>query len=117
MRRRIIPASICPTNWPCRLMRLRRGFTTGLPANAAQFPPSEVEAFGIGPYRDALTKGTDLTDSEEQQVAEKLHEYTGVPADYWTKANLRVSGPEFEKALLAGQNETTGRLDTRFSGP
>jgi carboxypeptidase C (cathepsin A) len=78
---------------------------------------SEVEAFAIGPYRDALTKGTDLPDSEERRVAEKLREYTGVPADYWIKANLRVSGPEFQKALLAGQNETTGRLDTRFSGP
>lgn len=77
----------------------------------------EVEEFAMGPYRDALTKGTDLTSAEEQQVAEKLHQYTGVPAAYWIKANLRVSGPEFEKTLLAGQDETTGRLDTRFSGP
>ncbi|MGH9589532.1 MAG: S10 family peptidase [Terracidiphilus sp.] len=78
---------------------------------------NQVEDYAMGPYRDALTKGTDLTSAEEQQVADKLQEYTGVPAEYWIKADLRVSGPEFEKTLLAGQEETTGRLDTRFSGP
>jgi carboxypeptidase C (cathepsin A) len=33
------------------------------------------------------------------------------------KANLRVSGGEFEKTLQDDQDITTGRLDTRFSGP
>jgi carboxypeptidase C (cathepsin A) len=45
-----------------------------------------------------------------------LHEYTGLPADYIERANLRVNGGEFEKTLL-GSELTTGRLDTRFSGP
>jgi carboxypeptidase C (cathepsin A) len=36
---------------------------------------------------------------------------------YLLKANLRVSGGEFEKTLQDDQDLTTGRLDTRFSGP
>jgi carboxypeptidase C (cathepsin A) len=50
-------------------------------------------------------------------VAEKLHEYTGLPVAYFVRANLRVNGGEFEKTLLQDENLTTGRLDTRFSGP
>ena len=49
-------------------------------------------------------------------IAAKLHGYTGLDADYIERANLRVNGGEFEKNLL-GSEVTTGRLDTRFSGP
>ncbi len=77
----------------------------------------EVEDFAMGPYAHALALGTDVSDAEKKQVAEKLHQYTGLPADYFEKANLRVSGGQFEKTLQDDQNLTTGRLDTRFSGP
>jgi len=89
----------------------------------AQEPPSldaflkEVEDFAMGPYAHALALGTDVSATEKQQVAEKLHDYTGIPVAYWLKANLRVSGGEFEKTLQDDQDLTTGRLDTRFSGP
>ncbi len=36
---------------------------------------------------------------------------------YLLKANLRVNGGEFEKTLQEDKDLTTGRLDTRFSGP
>ena len=77
----------------------------------------EVEEFAVGPYAHALAQGTDISASEKQQVAEKLHDYTGIPAAYWMKANLRVNGGQFEKTLQDDQDLTTGRLDTRFSGP
>jgi carboxypeptidase C (cathepsin A) len=90
-----------------------------VPAQPADLQPflKEVEEYAMGPYTHALALGTDLSDSEKQAVAEKLHDYTGIPAAYWVKANLRVSGGEFTKTLLDDQNLTTGRLDTRFSGP
>ena len=90
-----------------------------LPAQPAALDPflKEVEAFAMGPYAHALAMGTDLSETEKQQAAEKLHEYTGLPVAYLLKANLRVSGPEFEKALQDASDLTTGRLDTRFSGP
>ena len=90
-----------------------------LPTQPAALEPflSEVEQFAMGPYAHALALGTDLGADEKQQVAEKLHEYTGLPVGYLLKANLRVSGPEFEKTLQDDSDMTTGRLDTRFSGP
>lgn len=77
----------------------------------------EVEEFTTGAYAHALAQGTDVTAEEKQAVAVKLHQYTGLPVAYLLKADLRVSGGEFEKTLQDDQNMTTGRLDTRFSGP
>jgi carboxypeptidase C (cathepsin A) len=90
-----------------------------LPQQPAELEPflKEVEDFTMGPYTHALALGTDLTAEEKQSVAEKLHQYTGLPLAYLLRANLRVSGGEFEKTLQEDQDLTTGRLDTRFSGP
>jgi carboxypeptidase C (cathepsin A) len=90
-----------------------------LPQQPAALDPfiKDVEEFAMGPYSHALALGTDLSQQEKQQVAERLHEYIGLPVAYLLKANLRVSGGEFTKELLDDQDLTTGRLDTRFSGP
>jgi carboxypeptidase C (cathepsin A) len=90
-----------------------------LPQQPAELEPflRDVEQFAMGPYAHALAQGTDVSADEKQQVAEKLHEYTGLPVSYLLKANLRVSGGEFEKTLQDDADLTTGRLDTRFSGP
>jgi len=76
----------------------------------------EVEAFALGEYLQALGAGSTLSPERKADVAAKLHNYTGLPADYIERANLRVNGGEFEKTLL-GAEITTGRLDTRFAGP
>jgi carboxypeptidase C (cathepsin A) len=90
-----------------------------LPQQPAALEPflAEVEAFAMGPYSHALALGTDLGDEEKNSVAEKLHEYTGLPASYLLKANLRVDGGEFEKSFADSEDLTTGRYDTRFTGP
>jgi carboxypeptidase C (cathepsin A) len=77
----------------------------------------EVEDYAVGPYAHALAQGTDVPDAEKQAVAEKLHDYTGLPVAYLLKANLRVDGGEFEKNFADDQDLTTGRYDTRFTGP
>jgi len=77
----------------------------------------EVEDYALGPYAHALAQGTDLGDAEKQAVAAKLHDYTGLPVAYLLKANLRVNGGEFEKNFADSEDLTTGRYDTRFTGP
>jgi len=78
---------------------------------------TEVEDWAMGPYAQALDKGTDLSQSDKQAIAEKLHDYTGLPVDYLMRGDLRISGGQFEKSLQDESGDTTGRLDTRFSGP
>ncbi|UWZ83642.1 S10 family peptidase [Occallatibacter riparius] len=90
-----------------------------LPQQAPALEPflKEVEDFAMGAYSHALAQGTDISAEEKQATAEKLHNYTGLPTTYILKANLRVNGGEFEKTLQDDQDLTTGRLDTRYSGP
>ena len=89
-----------------------------LPVQPAALEPllREVEGFAMGEYLQALAAGSTLSPERKTEIAAKLHGYTGLPADYIERANLRVNGGEFEKTLM-GADITTGRLDTRFAGP
>ncbi len=76
----------------------------------------EVEHFAITDYAMALKQGSMITPEAFNSTAQKLHNYTGLPLDYIKKANLRVTGPQFEQTLLGDSSEITGRLDSRFKG-
>jgi carboxypeptidase C (cathepsin A) len=76
----------------------------------------EVEDFAMNEYTVALVKGSSLDTSTFNQIAEKLHQYTGLPVAHIKKTNLRITDYDFEKTLLGNDDRVTGRLDTRFSG-
>jgi len=78
---------------------------------------AEVEQFAMGDYARALAAGSELPASERAAIAAKLHDYTGLPVDYILRADLRIDGGEFRQTLQADGAITTGRLDSRFSGP
>ncbi len=77
----------------------------------------QVERFAMTDYAQALREGSTLSRADRESIAERLHRYTGLPVSYILKANLRITGPQFEHELLSPLQETTGRLDSRFSGP
>jgi carboxypeptidase C (cathepsin A) len=89
-----------------------------LPNQSPDLEPllTEVEQFALGDYWRALMAGNSLPAHRKSEIAARLHDYTGLPTDYIERANLRVNVGEFEKTLL-GSDTTTGRLDSRFSGP
>ena len=76
----------------------------------------EVENFTTNEYTLALQKGSLLSSEEKHSIAEKLHDYTGLPVSYIEKSDLRINGGQYEKELQSDSDLTTGRLDTRFSG-
>jgi carboxypeptidase C (cathepsin A) len=78
---------------------------------------AEVRAYAEGPYADALRRGDRLSEAERDAVAQKMHEYTGLPVDYLRDANLRVAEIAFAHELLHAQRKTVGLLDGRFVGP
>jgi carboxypeptidase C (cathepsin A) len=90
-----------------------------LPGSPKELQPllDEVEHFAMTDYAEALGKGSELPAEQRHVIAEKLHQYTGLPVAYIEKANLRISGGEFAKTLQDANDLTTGRYDTRFSGP
>jgi carboxypeptidase C (cathepsin A) len=77
---------------------------------------NEVRSFTEKEYSPALFKGTRISAEEKNAVANKLAAYSGVSADYWKKANLRVQAGEFFAELLRGEGNVVGRLDSRFKG-
>ena len=90
-----------------------------LPTTSQSFDSllSEVEQFAMGDYAAALRAGSTLSSDQRDAIAAKLHDYTGLPVSYIEKANLRITGSEFEHSLQGDADLTTGRLDSRFSGP
>lgn len=78
---------------------------------------AEVEQFAMGDYARALAAGSELGAAERAAIADKLHQYTGLPVEYILKADLRIDGGEFRQNLQGDDGITTGRLDSRFSGP
>jgi len=77
----------------------------------------EVEQFAYTEYAPALMQGYVLPEAQKKAVAAKLAAYTGTSADYWEKADLRVSHPQFLQELMRGQRKIAGRIDSRFVGP
>jgi carboxypeptidase C (cathepsin A) len=78
---------------------------------------TEVEEFAYDEYAPALLKGYTIGVEEKRMVAEKLASYTGTSADYWEKADLRVSHPQFLQQLKRDERMIAGRIDSRFIGP
>ena len=77
---------------------------------------NSAEEFALADYADALLRGDLLTEREYNQVASRLSQLTGLPAEYIRQSNLRVPIWRFVKELLREEGRTVGRLDSRFQG-
>ncbi len=87
-----------------------------LPNQPAELQPflREAERFAEQVYAPILHKGHRATPEERRKVLEGLAHFTGLSADYWDKANLRVGEERFAQELLRSRRQTTGRIDGRF---
>ena len=54
-------------------------------------------------YSAALQAGSTLEPERKKAIAEKLHQYTGLPVDYIEKADLRINGGKFEQTPAGRQ--------------
>ena len=77
----------------------------------------QAETFATTEYASALQAGSELDPVRRQAVAKTFSDFTGLPVAYVLKSNLRINGGQFEKMLQDSEGLTTGRLDSRFSGP
>jgi len=77
---------------------------------------TEVRSFTEDEYAAALLKGDQIPGTERAAVAQKLADFSGLSKDYWLKANLRVTNGEYFQQLLNSEEQTVGRLDSRFVG-
>jgi carboxypeptidase C (cathepsin A) len=77
---------------------------------------AEVREFALDVYAPALLAGSTLADDRRQALLQQLEHYTGIAADYWDRANLRLDEARFGKELQRLTGKTTGRIDSRFAG-
>ena len=76
----------------------------------------DVERFAMGDYAAALAAGASLDAAAHDAIVTKLHEFTGLSADYLRRADLRVTTDEFRQELLRDSGRVVGATDTRFAG-
>jgi carboxypeptidase C (cathepsin A) len=76
----------------------------------------DVRKFTEEEYTPALYKGDQLSSADRTKIANRLSTLSGVSADYWLKADLRVQASEFFQELLREEANTVGRLDSRYKG-
>jgi carboxypeptidase C (cathepsin A) len=77
----------------------------------------QAEGFATTEYASALQAGSELDATHKEAIARRFSDLTGLPTAYVLKSNLRINGGQFEKMLQDSEGLTTGRLDSRFSGP
>jgi len=77
---------------------------------------AEVEAYTLDEYLPALSKGTLLSDSEREVVAQRVAAYSGLTTEEVMANNIDVPNRYFWKKLLAAEGQTVGRLDSRYIG-
>ena len=76
----------------------------------------EIREFTENEYAPALFKGNKITEAEENEVAQKLQDYTGISSAVWKRADLKITASEYFQELLRATGETVGRLDSRYKG-
>ncbi|MFZ1749948.1 MAG: peptidase S10 [Saprospiraceae bacterium] len=76
----------------------------------------ECRAFTYDVYTPALYRGNLLSDLQKDNIASKLHYFTGLKKTYIVQSDLRILIPRFQKQLLADEGLAIGRLDGRYKG-
>jgi carboxypeptidase C (cathepsin A) len=76
----------------------------------------QARVFARGEYAEALAQGDKLPPAQVDDIAEKLHQFTGLSVAYIKQANLRISPTRFRRELMRDDGEVLGRYDARFEG-
>ena len=77
---------------------------------------AKVKDFAYNQYALALMQGSQLSDEERNDVAEKLAAFTGLTKEYVLQTDLRIEIFRFCKQLRRDESLAVGRLDSRFVG-
>lgn len=72
--------------------------------------------FAMGDYSRALFMGDALTGKKREEMIKQIVYFTGLPADFIDRNDLRVDSYSFAKKLLHEKQKVIGRFDSRFVG-
>jgi carboxypeptidase C (cathepsin A) len=78
---------------------------------------ADVETFGRTDYLTALYQGSSLDEATRRRTAERLQEFTGIPADWYVAHGLRISKELYRRELFRSKGLILGMTDGRYAGP
>jgi len=75
-----------------------------------------AQDFASSEYVVALFKGDALPADQQETVARKLHQFTGLSVEYLQRCHLKIDQYRFAKELLRSRGLVMAEQDTRFTG-
>jgi carboxypeptidase C (cathepsin A) len=85
------------------------------PASLEEFL-QQARRFAVDEYAPALFKGSRLEPAARARIRERLAHFTGLPAEYVERSDLRILAGRFRKELLRAEGKAIGRADARYTG-
>ncbi|HXW91344.1 MAG TPA: hypothetical protein VEK33_12425 [Terriglobales bacterium] len=77
----------------------------------------EAWRFAQTEYLTALFKGNSIDAAERDRIAQRLEEYSGIPAAYYREHDLRITKERYRGELLKDRGLLLGRNDGRYVAP
>ncbi|EOZ96022.1 Carboxypeptidase-related protein [Indibacter alkaliphilus LW1] len=77
---------------------------------------AESRDFAYKEYLPALYKGSQLSTSEKDKIADRIAYFLGLEKDYILLSDNRILTSRFKKELLRQEGKTIGTLDSRYLG-
>ena len=77
----------------------------------------EARQFARSEYLPALFQGARLPAPDQQRIAARLEQYSGIPASWYLAHALRITKEEFRQELLKDRGLLLGRSDARYTAP
>lgn len=78
---------------------------------------ADARAFAKGDYLATLYQGNAAPEGDRRRVAQKLAEFTGIPADWYMANALRITKERYRVELLKDRGLLLGRMDARYVAP
>ncbi|MHC4401421.1 MAG: S10 family peptidase [Planctomycetota bacterium] len=75
-----------------------------------------AQEFAATEYLVALFRGDSLPPKRADEIAQRLHHFTGLGVKYLRRSRLRIDSGRFRKELLRKRGKTIAAHDTRFLG-
>lgn len=77
----------------------------------------EARLYASTDYLEALYQGADIDPDERDRVARRLEELSGIPAEFYSEHDLRITKERYRTELLKDRNLILGRSDARYAAP
>lgn len=78
---------------------------------------AEARSFAKGDYLTVLYQGSAASDADKRRIADRLAEYSGIPADWYLANDLKITKERYRVELLKDQGLLLGRSDARYTAP